>query len=56
MSPSRALQASMSGSGWQPLICETYIFASSLAYFNINTLDHMKKLKDSALVGNIVHF
>ena len=37
-------------------VSETYIFASSLWNFSINTLDHMKKFKDNALVGNNVHF
>ena len=47
------------GSRWQtlrPPFSETDIFASSSCNLDINTLVHIKKWKDNALVGNNVHF
>merc|ERR1712190_127819 len=32
------------------------IFTTTTGYFNIITLEHMKKMKNNAIVGNIGHF
>merc|ERR1711939_54655 len=57
--PICALQACMEG--FQVVTLEdavSYadIFVSSTGNFNIITLDHMKKMKNNAIVGNIGHF
>ena len=39
---------------FETAVFETYTFASSPGYFKINTLDHMRKLNDDALIGNNV--
>merc|ERR1712211_64845 len=38
------------------VVGEIDIFASATGNFNIITLEHMKKMKNSAIVGNIGHF
>ena len=35
---------------------EIDIFVSATGNFNIITIDHMKKMKNNAIVGNIGHF
>jgi len=57
--PICALQACMEG--FQVVTMDeavgyTDIFVSSTGNFNIITLDHMKKMKNNAIVGNIGHF
>jgi len=57
--PICALQACMEG--FQVVTLESVagevdIFVSTTGNFNIITLDHMKKMKNNAIVGNIGHF
>merc|ERR1719371_163006 len=40
----------------EQLIGEVDIFVSSTGNFNIITVDHMSKMKNNAIVGNIGHF
>merc|ERR1711865_578052 len=37
-------------------VAEIDIFTSATGNFNIITLEHMKKMKNNAIVGNIGHF
>merc|ERR1712188_95700 len=57
--PIRALQACMEGFQvvtLEEVVGDVDIFVSSTGNFNIITLEHMKKMKNNAIVGNIGHF
>jgi len=57
--PICALQACMEGfqvATMESVVSEIDIFVSSTGNFDIITLDHMKKMKNNAIVGNIGHF
>merc|ERR1739847_184618 len=57
--PICALQACMEGFQVvkiESVIGEVDIFTSATGNFNIITLEHMKKMKNNAIVGNIGHF
>merc|ERR1712216_775471 len=57
--PICALQACMEGFQVAPLesvVGEVDIFVTTTGYFNIITVDMMKKMKNNAIVGNIGHF
>jgi adenosylhomocysteinase len=57
--PICALQACMEGSQvvtMESVVGEIDIFTSCTGNFNIITLEHMKKMKNNAIVGNIGHF
>jgi len=57
--PICALQACMEGyqvTTMESVVGEVDIFCSATGNFNIITLDHMKKMKNNAIVGNIGHF
>merc|ERR1740127_292785 len=57
--PICALQACMEGyqvTTMEKVVGEIDIFVSTTGNFNIITLDHMKKMKNNAIVGNIGHF
>merc|ERR1712196_20198 len=54
-----ALQACMEGFQvvkLESVVGEMDIFVSATGNFNIITLEHMKKMKNNAIVGNIGHF
>merc|ERR1712224_309192 len=57
--PICALQACMEGYQvvtLESVVSEMDIFVTTTGNFNIITLDHMKKMKNNAIVGNIGHF
>merc|ERR1711939_658417 len=57
--PINALQACMEGyqvTTIEKVIGEIDIFITSTGNFNIITVEHMKKMKNNAIVGNIGHF
>merc|ERR1712209_196278 len=57
--PICALQACMEGFqvvDMESVVGEMDIFTSATGNFNIITLEHMKKMKNNAVVGNIGHF
>ncbi|QQE12764.1 adenosylhomocysteinase [Planctomycetota bacterium] len=57
--PICALQAAMEGYEVVPLedtLAEADIYVTTTGNFNIITADHMSKMKDKAIVGNIGHF
>merc|ERR1712146_151411 len=57
--PICALQACMEGfqvATMESVIGEMDIFVTTTGNFNIITLEHMKKMKNNAIVGNIGHF
>merc|ERR1712100_279849 len=57
--PICALQACMEGYQvvtMEDVVGEVDIFVSTTGNFNIITLEHMKKMKNNAIVGNIGHF
>merc|ERR1712070_271931 len=57
--PICALQACMEGfqvAAMESVISEIDIFVTTTGNFNIITVDHMKKMKNNAIVGNIGHF
>merc|ERR1711871_1888588 len=57
--PINALQACMEGFQvvtMEEVVGEIDIFVSATGNFNIITIDHMKKMKNNAIVGNIGHF
>merc|ERR1711865_105267 len=57
--PICALQACMEGfqvATMEDVVHEIDIFVSTTGNFNIITLEHMKKMKSNAIVGNIGHF
>merc|ERR1712137_1126333 len=57
--PICALQACMEGFQvvtMEDVVGEVDIFTSATGNFNIITLEHMKKMKNNAIVGNIGHF
>jgi len=57
--PICALQACMEGfqvATMDDVVGEIDIFVSTTGNFNIITLEHMKKMKNNAIVGNIGHF
>merc|ERR1719207_435658 len=57
--PICALQACMEGYQvvkLETVVNEVDIFVTTTGNFNIITLDHMKKMKNNAIVGNIGHF
>merc|ERR1712167_534438 len=57
--PICALQACMEGyqvSTLESVVGEMDIFVTTTGNFNIITLEHMKKMKNNAIVGNIGHF
>merc|ERR1711893_425610 len=57
--PICALQACMEGFQvvtMESVVGEIDIFTSATGNFNIVTLEHMKKMKNNAIVGNIGHF
>merc|ERR1712230_216922 len=57
--PICALQACMEGfqvATMESIVGEVDIFVSCTGNFNIITLEHMKKMKNNAIVGNIGHF
>merc|ERR1719207_169281 len=57
--PICALQACMEGfqvAAMESIVGEVDIFVSATGNFNIITIDHMKKMKNNAIVGNIGHF
>merc|ERR1712146_685627 len=57
--PINALQACMEGfqvTTMEDVVHEIDIFVSTTGNFNIITIDHMKKMKNNAIVGNIGHF
>merc|ERR1712159_766234 len=57
--PINALQACMEGyevTTIEKVVGEIDIFVSSTGNFNIITCEHMKKMKNNAIVGNIGHF
>merc|ERR1712220_8676 len=43
-------------SAMESVVSEIDIFVTTTGNFNIITVDHMKKMKDNAIVGNIGHF
>jgi len=57
--PICALQACMEGFQvvtMEDVVSEIDIFTSTTGNFNIITIEHMKKMKNNAIVGNIGHF
>jgi len=57
--PICALQACMEGfqvATLEAVVGEIDIFVTTTGNFNIITVDHMKKMKNNAIVGNIGHF
>merc|ERR1711968_167449 len=57
--PICALQACMEGFQvvtMEEVVGEIDVFVSATGNFNIITVDHMKKMKNNAIVGNIGHF
>merc|ERR1711977_306723 len=57
--PICALQACMEGyqvTTMEKVVGEIDIFVSTTGNFNIITVEHMKKMKNNAIVGNIGHF
>jgi len=57
--PICALQAAMEGfevNTMDDVVGEVDIFVSTTGNFNIITVDHMKRMKDKAIIGNIGHF
>ena len=57
--PICALQAAMEGfevNTMDDVVGEIDIFVSTTGNFNIITVDHMKRMKDKAIIGNIGHF
>jgi adenosylhomocysteinase len=57
--PINALQACMEGFQvvtMEEIVGEIDIFVSATGNFNIITIEHMKKMKNNAIVGNIGHF
>merc|ERR1712233_40388 len=57
--PICALQACMEGfqvATMEDVVSEVDIFVSTTGNFDIITLEHMKKMKNNAIVGNIGHF
>jgi len=57
--PINALQACMEGyqvTTIEKVVGEIDIFVSTTGNFNIITCEHMKKMKNNAIVGNIGHF
>merc|ERR1712095_143265 len=57
--PICALQACMEGFQvvtMESVVDEIVIFTSATGNFDIITLEHMKKMKNNAIVGNIGHF
>merc|ERR1711988_1104823 len=57
--PINALQACMEGyqvTTIEKVVGEIDIFVTTTGNFNIITLEHMKKMKNNAIVGNIGHF
>merc|ERR1719182_1088513 len=57
--PICALQACMEGfqvAALESVVGEVDIFCSSTGNYKIITLEHMKKMKNNAIVGNIGHF
>merc|ERR1719149_620777 len=57
--PICALQACMEGfqvAALESVVGEIDIFVSTTGNFNIIRLEHMKKMKNNAIVGNIGHF
>merc|ERR1711881_66893 len=57
--PICALQACMEGfqvATMEEVVSEIDIFVSTTGNFNIIRLEHMKKMKNNAIVGNIGHF
>jgi adenosylhomocysteinase len=57
--PICALQAAMDGyevTTVEEVVHEADIFVTSTGNFNVLTADHMSKMKDKAIVGNIGHF
>ena len=57
--PICALQAAMEGfevNTMDDVVEEVDIFVSTTGNFNIITVDHMKRMKDKAIIGNIGHF
>merc|ERR1712188_334552 len=57
--PICALQACMEGfqvAAMESVVGEVDIFVSSTGNFNIITLEHMQKMKNNAIVGNVGHF
>merc|ERR1719253_1525128 len=57
--PICALQACMEGfqvAALESVVGEIDIFVTTTGNFNIISLDHMKKMKNNAIVGNIGHF
>merc|ERR550537_1814132 len=57
--PICALQACMEGfqvAALESVVGEIDIFTTTTGNFNIITLDHMKRMKNNAIVGNIGHF
>jgi len=57
--PICALQAAMEGfqvSTVEDMLAEADIFITTTGNFNVLTADHMSRMKDKALVGNIGHF
>jgi len=57
--PICALQACMEGfqvAALESVVGEIDIFTTTTGNFNIITVDHMKKMKNNAIVGNIGHF
>merc|ERR1719281_1513481 len=57
--PINALQACMEGyqvTTMEKVVGEIDIFVSTTGNYNIITVEHMKKMKNNAIVGNIGHF
>merc|ERR1711869_98969 len=57
--PINALQACMEGfqvATLESVVDEIDIFVTTTGNFNIITVEHMKKMKNNAIVGNIGHF
>merc|ERR1712190_593333 len=57
--PICALQACMEGyqvTTLEAVVSEVDIFVTTTGNFNLITLEHMKKMKNNAIVGNIGHF
>jgi len=57
--PICALQACMEGfqvATMEDVVGEIDIFTSATGNFNIITIEHMKKMKNNAIIGNIGHF
>merc|ERR1712070_949119 len=50
----RSIPSALCRRAWR--VGEIDIFTSATGNFNIITLDHMKKMKNNAIVGNIGHF